>query len=268
MADEQKGAELQGAADQTQNTNQQTSAEGTPKGSVTEAEGLKAALAAEREKRQAAEGEVKNLKDQVFLYQMNTPQLKQQEVKPEQPAQSVETPIPDFLSGMADDDVISAGELKRVIRGLKPAATPSQGPQYDERQWEAIGEQMLATFAPDLQEVFRGELSAKLQDPITGPLMANTIRNQAPILRPFVAYRMAKGQSGTAAVAGAKKDAAKVEKKEGAQKIVDNATKPTPTSAVAGRGAFDEASRFLSMSDDDFETEIQKAKSLPSASNQ
>jgi hypothetical protein len=272
MGDEQTGAAT-GAADQPQTTNQDTPMEGVPEdlqGIAQKGKDGKAfvpvdALTDERGKRQGLEAEVKQLKDQVFLYQMNAPKQPQEQPKAD-PVQTTEAVIPEFLEGMADDDVVSAGELKRVIKGMKPATATPAGPQYDERQWEAIGEQMLSTFVPDVQEVFRGDLTAKLQDPGSGPLLMQTIRNAPPLIRPFVAYRMAKGESATAAVSGAKKDAAKVvEKKEGAKKIVENAQKPTPTSAITGAGAFDEASRFVSMSDEDFEKEVQRTKNLPPA---
>jgi len=265
MADDQTGDQNAAAGQGQETQNQDTPLEGIPddlkdvaqKGPDGKGYVPIDALTDERGKRQTLEAEVKALKDQVFLYQMNTP--RQQQQQPQQQAQEP-TDIPDLLRNMADDDVISAGELKQMLKSLKLNGPAQSGIQYDDRQWETIGEQMLSSLVDDVQEVFRGELTSKLQDPASGPMLMNTIRNSPAILRPFVAYRLAKGQSASAAKAGAKKDAAKAEKQEGSQKIVKNAQKPAATSSIAGQGAFDQASRFASMSDEDFQKEINRVK--------
>lgn len=221
----------------------------------------------ERKKRQDLENKVKNLEEQVWLYQINPvqtpnrpaqPQQPQGFQQPAQPQGQPQQPVSDPLGNMPDDEVINAGELRRALQGM--ATQQPQGQQMDDRTWETIGEQMISMVKPDFEQVIMGRFRERIQ---TDPMARQAIMNVHPVLRPFVAYRLGVNQTAQQAQAGAQGDlsAASGNLSQGqVQRIMTNSGKPMPTSEVAGSQAFSQANRFMNMSDDEFEAEIQRVK--------
>lgn len=223
----------------------------------------------ERKKRQDLENKVKNLEEQVWLYQINPVQTPNQPVQQQQPQGFQHTqqpiqpqgqqsqPVSDPLGNMPDDEVINAGELRRVLQGV--AGQQPQG-QMDDRTWETIGEQMISMVKPDFEQVIMGRFRERIQ---TDPVARQAIVNAHPVLRPFIAYRLGSNQTPQQAQAGAQGDFTATQgalNQDQVNRIVTNSGKPMPTSEVAGSQAFSQANRFMNMSDDEFEAEIQRVK--------
>ena len=277
---QQEGQQTQpqggGQPQQTQQQPQQVQIPDDLQGSaVTNERGTFVPLAVtldERKKRQELENKVKNLEEQVWLYQINPvqmpnrpvqPQQSQgfQQASPQQPAQpqgQSQQSVSDPLGNMPDDEVVNAGELRRALQGM--ATQQPQGQQMDDRTWETIGEQMISMVKPDFEQIIMGRFRERIQ---TDPMARQAIMNVHPVLRPFVAYRLGANQTPQQAQAGAQGDLSMASgnlSQNQVQRIMTNSAKPIPTSEVAGSQAFSQANRFMNMSDADFEAEIQRVK--------
>lgn len=236
----------------------------------------------ERGKRQELEKKVKTQDEQLFLYRMNpvgTQTVQQPQQQPQgqfvqghgqqgQQGQAQGLPLPDFLGTMDDSEMISAGELKQVIRNLQFPQNPAPNPMGDEQTQQFIGEQILNSIHGDVEHVLMGNFRGRLANPVEGPLLMQTIRNAPPILRPFIAYRIGKGESAQQAHQGAQQDVStqagintgQGQQQANTQQIQANLQKPTATSAITGSAAFSAVDRIAQMSDQDFEKEIQRVK--------
>lgn len=238
-----------------------------------------AAVKDERSKRQKLEDERKKLDEQLFLYRMNPvaaqsvnqprPQGHVQQGQQQQGQAQQGIQLPDLLGRMDDSEMISAGELKQVLRGIQlPQNQPIPDPMGDESTQQFIGEQILNTIHGDVEHVLMGNFRGRLANPVDGPLLMQTIRNAPPILRPFIAYRIGKGESAQQAHAGAQQDvgtqagiqAGDQQQQVNTQQIQANLQKPTATSAITGSAAFSAVDRIAKMSDEEFEKEIQRVK--------
>jgi hypothetical protein len=222
----------------------------------------------ERKKRQELENKVKSLEEQVWLYQINPvqaphdpanmqnqqPQGFQHNIQqPQQPTQ----PVNDPLGNMGDDEVINAGELRQVLKGM---AGQQPQDQMNDRTWETVGEQMLSMVKPDFEQVIMGRFRERIQ---TDPVARQAIINAHPILRPFIAYRLGSNQTAQQAQAGAQGDLSATQgalNQDQVQRVMANSAKPMPTSEVVGSQAFSQANRFMNMSEDEFESEINRVK--------
>lgn len=259
--------------DQPQQTQQQQVQipDDLQKSAVTNERGTFVPLAVtldERKKRQDLENKVKNLEEQVWLYQINPvqitpsqpaqPQQSQGFQQPVQPQGQPQQPVNDPLGNMSDDEVINAGELRRALQGM--ATQQPQGQQIDDRTWETVGEQMISMVKPDFEQVIMGRFRERIQ---TDPLARQAIMNVHPVLRPFVAYRLGVNQTAQQAQAGAQGDLTATQgalSQDQVNRIVTNSGKPIPTSEVAGSQVFSQANRFINMSDNEFEAEIERVK--------
>lgn len=247
-------------------------------------------------KRQDLEGQIKSLQEQIFLYRMN-PAMGQQappqqtqppiQVQPGmagQPQASVQHPsaqpaggatpmiqvtptlqVPAFLANMADDEMINAGELKNAFNNLgisiPQQQAPPPTPQYDDKTWESVGENLLISMKPDAEHVLMGAFRQRVQKE---PHLIGFMKGVHPMLRAFVAYRLGSGQSGEQAQVGAQQDLNQqptTPQNAQAEKIITNMNAPTPTSMIAGSGALSVVDRYINMSDEDMEKEIQLVKS-------
>ena len=215
----------------------------------------------ERGKRRDFEGRLKKAEDQLLLYRMNPAmgsggQQKQSDQQKAEPAKSQVT-LPDILSKMDDDEMINAGELKQALKGIAiSGGQQAANPLADEKTFEMIGENLLFSIKDDAEHVLMGGFRQRLQ---AEPYLLQWVQNAHPMLRPFLAYRLGLGQTKEEAKAGSEKDV-KQGKTGKVDQIVKNIDKPTPTSLVAGSGAFNAADRFMKMSDADFEAEIERVK--------
>lgn len=258
---------------------QQGAGDGLPK----DAEGLKAALLAERSKRQDAESARKRAEEQAFLYSMNrinqpanqqgqqTPQGQQQ---PQEPKATVG--IPDELSQMDDSEMISAGELKKFIGGLSFQGGPAGSAARDDQTQQFVGEQLLTIVKPDAEQIIAGNFAQRLQTamPWEREQLVSTIRSAPAMLRPFIAYRLGQGFTPSQAQQGAVQDMTAANMNPASQgvgtnagghqssvtRIVQNAQNPTPTSEVANAGAINSADRYKTMTDAEIDAEIERIK--------
>jgi len=235
----------------------------------------------ERKKRQTLESTNKQLKDENFLYQMNTVHGPAQQPAGPQPhgpqgapGTVQETPatlaVPDELASMADSEVINAGELKKFLAATKLPETTGAAGKSDQQQVQ-VGRQLLNFMAPDSETVLTQNFVQRLQ---AEPHLAQFVSGLPAMIRPFVAYRLGKGEGPGQAQHGAMGDmnaatmnphtqnatppAAGQTPQDAVNKIVTNAQLPTPTSAVANSGAIDSTKRFAQMTDEQIDAEMER----------
>jgi len=229
------------------------------------------ALKDERTKRQTAEQSLNQAKDQLFLYQMNPPQAGPHGNQGGAAGQQAGTDtgsgepikLPDWLDGMEDDEVINASELKKIVKGLNI----SRGAGGNDPNMALVGEQLLTFIKPDAETVISGGFAQRLRNE---PYLRDFIMRVPPLLRPFTAYRLGKGQSFHDAASGATQDvknapAGVTQGQQGpgrssADQVLANAAKPSPTATITGAGALDMAARYAKMTDDEIEAEIARVK--------
>jgi len=278
----------QGAAGQGQTTNNQPQNQGgqpaqTPK-EPQDVQGLKSALTAEREKRQAKEAELKRANEQLFLYSMNRinapnapqPQPQAQAAEPQgKPAAKVS--IPEDLAKMDDNEMISAGELKKFMAGMSFQGGPAAGAPNDDKTQAVVGEHLLTLIKPDAEKVISGNFAQRLQQatPWERQQMVDTINNAPAMLKPFIAYKLGQGYTPKQAQEGAVQDMAAVNMNPASQnvatpdgntppanvtRIMQNAGQPTPTSVVANSGAINTIDRFKNMTDAEIDAEAERVK--------
>lgn len=112
----------------------------------------------------------------------------------------------------------------------------------------------------DAEEVITTQFRQRI---INEPYLVQFVNGVHPMLRPFVAYRLGKGQTIQQAQAGAAADAGTKGQGKGDQtvtKIIANADLPNATSLVATGGALSAADRFATMTDEEVEKEIENTK--------
>lgn len=248
------------------------------------------AVIADRGKRQTAETDLAKVKEELFLYKFNQPgaaaaaPVNQGAAAPGAgpgPAQAAATEpvtmeLPDVLTDMIKTDpnqVLTAREFATILEGVKLPATNAADPMGNEQAQLNLGEQLLTLINPDAEKVLMGEFRARA---IKEPHLLTIVSNAHPLIRPFLAYRLGvKGEGSTQAMLGAQNDATAATVKLGPdgkpeqaplsteqlQKLSENAGFPNPISTVTGQGAFSQVDRFLTMSPEDFEKEIERVKS-------
>jgi len=230
------------------------------------------ALKAERQKRQTAETGLTQARDQLLLYSMNPvaggvqPAGQGPAQDPAQAAGPKAVEVPDWLEKLDDDEIIEAGELKKLVKGITGATGP-QVNAMDDQTMGLLGEQLLSFVKPDSATMLAGKFAQRLQ---TEPWLRNFVMRYPPVVRPFIAYNLGQGKSIQEAVTGGTQDLQSIAP-AGAQpgqtggqpavdEIVKNAGKPTPTSQITGAGALDSAKRFETMTDDEIEAKIERVK--------
>ncbi len=259
-----------------------------------------AALTDERTKRQTAEGQVKTLEDEKWMSQVaqiSQPPMQPQGQQPQQqqmqqqatgtqfhaqPQQTHMAPVqqqpqvPTLFEGMNNDEMLTVEEVKSELNKVVNFFQNQQpvGPNPQDLQVQGMqSEMILRMIAPDAEQVLMGGFRQALA---ANPNLAATIQSTHPALRPFVAYRIGKGQSEQQAVVGAQQDIqsgtqqmvsdpnatqqAAANVNQTTQKIIDNANKPTPTTTVVGAGGLNQVDRFNAMDDDEIEAEIARVK--------
>ena len=244
-----------------------------------------AAVQDERTKRQTAEKALATRDEELFLYKFNQPVAGTSpaaspqgqpagEIKPAV-TETVGLAIPEVLADMLKADpnqVLTAREMEGIFKSAKLPATNAQDPMGDEKAQLNLGEQLLTLINPDAEKVLMGGFRARA---IKEPHLLTIVGNAHPLIRPFLAYRLGIGEGSTEAILGSQVDAAAATEKVGPdgkplptnldaaqlQKMAENAGLPGAISKVAGQGAFSQVDRFMTMSADDFEKEIERVKS-------
>lgn len=243
-----------------------------------------AALLDERTKRQDfesrltdAEQRMRALDDQLFLYRMTPmqqPGQQPQQHQGQQPGQqqAQQQSQKSILDGMQDGEMITAGELRQIISMLQP--TPNQGGGMNEQDAQAFrmfSEGVLQGQHADYEQVVMGGFRQRLA---REPWLAQHVNAVHPLLQPMMVYRLGKGQDPQQAAHGAQQDYSRQQQQGGqppqqqqpsqgqqqAQQIMQNAQAPPMTSNVVSGSPLDTASRFSSMSQEEFEAYVEKVK--------
>lgn len=230
----------------------------------------------ERKKKHDLKETVKRLSDENYLYRMNTvygpqgqaPQPQKAGAAPKQ--EEPKLTLPEDLTKMNDDEVVTAGELKKFLASTRlPETTGSAG--KTDLQNVQVGRELLSFVAPDAEMVLNKDFVGRVQ---SEPYLANFVSSMPPMLRPFIAYRLGKGDSPGQAQQGAIADVqasamsgvagnvtppARTPNNQ-VNQVLANATLPQPTSAIAGAGAIMSADRYANMTDDEIRAEVERIK--------
>lgn len=246
--DEQTGVAEQGVADLTpesgveatspvagQETAPESQQETVPVEQTTERvdpqEGIRQALEAERNRRQAAEFEAMRYKQLIA----------QQQVQPQ----------PDPLASRDPDDVVTVAEMRDLIQ------------QVEQQQKQSFQDQNIQMSVNRAKEKYRGSAlsyddAVKIANEKFEPSMINAILSSNDPAETL--YQLVTAQPEY------KAQQAEAIKSQAIQSTVDTVTRhtnqPSTLSGVGG-GAnteMDEAKRYATMTDEEFEAEIQKAK--------
>jgi len=222
----------------TENVADSQTAETTHEPSNQEINWQKANETMSEQKRRLEQLEQQNqtYQQQLGVFQNYMTQMQQQ------PAQSARSP----LDNLAEDDVVTGGEVKAVLQNVisqQEQSFQQKVAQY-EQQMQIM--QMKSQF-PDYENVVRETVKMAEQN----PALAEAIRTSSnPGL---LAY-----QIGRNANAGAAQPSQQVEE---ARRMVENAQKPgSLAGATGGGGALSKADFFLNMSEQDFEQHVAKVK--------
>ena len=206
--------------------------------------GLKAAAAAERQKRQQIEAEAAILRDQLDRVSTN---------KPGQPTQA------DFFKAMGievedDDDYLTAGQMKKVLTGLVGQISQAMTAQQTQSQLpdfkEIVGVQVGNTFqyAPPLKRALDNNpaLAQILQSSPNAALLAYEIAKNDP---EYLASKSQKGKSAEQIAA------------EKAEAKITAANKKVSISAAKGGGQLDSIAAVKAMSDEELKAHNEKIMS-------
>lgn len=141
---------------------------------------------------------------------------------------------PDPFDGLDDDDAVSVAEVRKVLSGV------------EKRVKDALGQVSLQVQAPDLKEVLEKHTKPLIQ---ANPALADIIKSSPnPYQTAYLLGKIYSSNSGGSTNATARK-------------IEDNLNKPgDPGSAGGGGFAINKAKRYESMSDEDFEREMERIK--------
>lgn len=154
-------------------------------------------------------------------------------IKANQPQR--QEPQADQFSKFSDEDVVTVGELKKYAQ------------QFQRQQAMSIEELKISQMYPDYAETVRKYLPHVLKE---DPDLKNEIENAR---NPFkMAYHLAKNSSAYSQEHKSKK------KNEDAQRMLSNAEKTGSLSAVGTTTPITQASRWKSMSDDEFRKVMNK----------
>lgn len=174
------------------------------------------ALESERAQRQGLQDELKMMKDHIALMQV------------QQPTQQ-KAPPPDEFSSMADEDVLTVGEAKKIVG------------QMNKQYKTNIEELRMQQRYPDYQEVVTKYLPEVIK---ANPGLRNTLESSQDY---ELAYYLAKNSD---ACKGANKT---VKRNADAERIVQNANRAGSLSSVGQTSAVSEAKRYKDMSADEFQ---------------
>jgi hypothetical protein len=172
----------------------------------------------------------------------------------QQPAQQQPAQAVDPLDGLADDEIVSVKDLRKLVQNFNPnkavqgAITPLtqtiaklqaqvQDPNY---------ETTIRTYLPEMLNTNPG-----LQDMIKSA--PNQIAAMLSIAKMSPRYLQAQQQAAQPATEQAAPDALSE-----LQKIIENATKPGSPGSQGGGGAISGTDRFRKMSDADFDQEVAR----------
>jgi len=165
----------------------------------------------------------------------------------QQPPQQQAPPPEDPLAGMQDDELINVKDLRKLVSNMRPGITPEiqttiakleakvQDPNY---------EATIRTYLPDMitaQPTLR-DMIARAPNPLHAAL---TVAKMSP------KYQEAQKQP----------NAPRADILNDLQRIIENATKPMSPGSMGGGGAVAGHDRFRTMSDQDFEAEVQRVLS-------
>lgn len=216
VEEQQTGENVEAAAQQTQHLEEQP----TQEVQQEERQVPLSALEAERSQRQKMQEELSMIKDHLSLLQARQQQPQPQPQQPE--------------SSLADDDVMTYGEFKKVAG------------QFQKNFQATIGELQMSKKYPDYEEVIRKYLPDVLkEDPSLRDTLANTQDYN-------LAYRLAKTSEKYL------DDNKKRKKSQDAQRILENSQQPGNLSSVGGTTPISMAKRYKDMSDADFRREVAK----------
>ena len=247
---EETGNEELGGADQEDTGNnaitpdgQEDSTDGADQNeNQNEVAGLKAAAAAEREKRQAAEAEAQSIKDQmaVVMANQNTSQNPQAEPTQADILKQLGVEVED------DDDYLTAGQMKTVLQGFAGQVN------------SIVSNQTFLSKRSDFADVVGVQVGNNFQyaPPMLRALKANpalsSILQQSPNAA-VLAYEIAKNDPEYLASqeqAGKTTQQIAAEKAEAKIKV---ANKQQSISAAKGGGEPDQGAAITAMSDKEFE---------------
>lgn len=216
VEEQQTGENVEAAAQQTQHLEEQP----TQEVQQEERQVPLSALEAERSQRQKMQEELSMIKDHLSLLQARQQQPQPQPQQPE--------------SSLADDDVMTYGEFKKVAG------------QFQKNFQATIGELQMSKKYPDYEEVIRKYLPDVLkEDPSLRDTLATTQDYN-------LAYRLAKTSEKYL------DDNKKRKKSQDAQRILENSQQPGNLSSVGGTTPISMAKRYKDMSDADFRREVAK----------
>ena len=177
------------------------------------------ALQAERAERQKLQEEVKLMKDYMSLIQnQKQPQQRQ----------------PDPVDAMSDDDVMTVGEMKKVLA-------------QKEGQFNTTVKEMQMTMKyPDYQDIVTKHLPEVLRE---NPSLRQTLEQTQDY---ELAYILAKKSDGY------KKSHSTKKRNADAERILNNAGQSGSLSSVGTTSPINTAKRYSKMSDDEFRKEVSK----------
>lgn len=181
-----------------------------------------AALQSERAHRQQLQDELKVMKDHLSL------------VQAQQGRQAQQPPPKDELAHLADDDVMTVGEYKKMTGKVA-------------QEFKAtLAEMQMQQVYPDYQEVVTKYLPEVLTQ---NPEFRTTLANTQDVK---LAYYLAKNSDGY------RRDNKQSKKSADAERIVKNAQAAGNLSAMGQVSPINQAKRFKDMSDDEFRKVVQK----------
>lgn len=175
------------------------------------------------------------MEQQLLLYQnnsLNQPQ-QQQNQQQQQPQQQQSQQQNDPLAEIDDDDVVEGRQVKKILQNA------------EQRIMGQLNQIQLQTQVPDLQQTLQQNLPKIInEDPQLGQAIQSRDTNRIALL---ALHRIAKGQ-----VPGQNR-----QQQQQAQQAINKANRPG-SPAQAGGNAQSQANKYASMSDEEFEKELQR----------
>lgn len=251
MAEEQKGTEQAGDADQ-QNTGNNDAAAGVQQGDTQDAAGnqdevigLKAAAVAEREKRQAAEAETQNLRDQIAITTANAQQATQ-------PAKQIGLYQAVAKQLGVDPEFATPEEQGQIFNGMLQVTSGQQSEQSFMNSHPDYAN-VVGVYGPGGQFQYAAPLLRALK---VNPALTNALNNSPN--KAVLAYEIA---SKDPQYLADKAEAAKSDDTKAAEKAeakINAANQQLSVSAAKGGGQLDQVAAIAAMSDEEFAAHNQK----------